>query len=610
MKPSLPLPNASSPPLLDLEKILARNVATRRFVPAAGPLGRLLGVELLNRRFLAHAIEEWGNEGSFFKACLRSVGVSYKFDLEDVRRFPKEGPLIVVGNHPFGMLDGLILGAILEEIRPDFRLLANSLLEVVEPLRPWLIGVNPFGSSRGCTENARGLRAAIQWVKEGGALAIYPAGEVASFHPRQRAVRDPEWTHHSASLARRCGATVVPIFFSGRNSLLFQSLGLIHPTLRTLLLLREMTNKSGVEIPVFIGKPIPHSELQRLPDDASRTRLLRLRTEILANRRLAPGSKLFLIPARRRPELEPVTPPGDPKQLADEVAGLPQDHKILSHKQFDVFLCHAREIPLILHEIGRLREVSFRLEGEGSGKSCDLDRFDQHYEHLFLWDREKRAVAGSYRVAKTDEVMSRFGRQGLYTFTLFKFTDEFIEALTPALELGRSFVSPDYQRAHQTLLILWWGVTSLVAREPKYYRLFGPVSISNTYSQASKALITQYLHHGRDEDLLRLAAQVRPRHPFRKRRILGVDNKHISNLFNGVEDVSSLISEIETDRKGIPVLLKHYLRMHTSLLSFNVDRQFSNCLDGLIITNLKKTDPAFLRRIMKREDMDRFLAAF
>lgn len=596
-------------PVVDLGKILARNERTRRFLPAAGPLSRLLGIELLNRRLLSEALGYWEEEGSFFKATLRRLGVSYKLDVEDVRRVPKEGPLIVVGNHPFGVLDGLILGAVLEEIRPDFRLLSNSLLETVEPVRPWLIGVNPFESSRGCSENTRGLRTAVQWVKEGGALAIWPAGEVASFRLAQRAIRDPEWTHHSATLARRCGATVVPIYFSGRNSILFQSVGLIHPTLRTLLLLREMTNKSGTEIPVFIGKPIPPAELQRLPDDASRTRLLRLRTEILANRRLSPSSKFFLIPPRRRPELEPLIPAIDAASLAAEVARLTPEHQLLSHKQFQVFLCEAGEIALTLREIGRLREQSFRLEGEGSGKACDLDEFDQHYEHLFLWDRERQAVAGSYRVARTDRVVARLGRQGLYTYSLFHFKDEFIQALTPALELGRSFVAPEYQRVHQTLLLLWRGITSISARNPRYYRYFGPVSISNTYSRASKALITQYLQHGREEDL-RLAAMVRPRHPFRQRRILGVDNKNISDLFTGVEDVSTLISDIEADRKGIPVLLKHYLRMHSSLLSFNVDRQFSNCLDGLIITNLRKTDVAFLRRIMRREDLDRFLASF
>jgi hypothetical protein len=255
-------------------------------------------------------------------------------------------------------------------------------------------------------------------------------------------------------------------------------------------------------------------------------------------------------------------------------------------------------LPNILLEIGRLREIAFRLEGEGSGKERDIDRFDAIYQHLFLWDREAQAIAGAYRVAKTDEILREHGPSGLYTSTLFRFSERFLETLTPGLECGRSFVAPAYQRAHQTLLLLWRGVTGIAGRDPRYHRLFGPVSISNTYSQASKWLMTQYLQEGRDRDLIQLAAQVRPRRPFRKRRIYGLDPTDVSDLLDGVQDVSALISNIEADGKGIPVILKHYLKMHTTLLSFNVDREFSNCLDGLIITDLYRTDRTFLKKIM------------
>jgi hypothetical protein len=274
----------------------------------------------------------------------------------------------------------------------------------------------------------------------------------------------------------------------------------------------------------------------------------------------------------------PVADPISPDTLAREVASLPAEMKHFSHNRFDAYLAPANRIPNVLLEIGRLRELAFRGEGEGSGKERDIDRFDAIYHHLFLWDRNANAIAGAYRVAKTDEIIRDHGPSGLYTSTLFKFSDRFLATLTPGLECGRSFVSPDYQRAHQTLLLLWRGVMGIAGRDPRYYKLFGPVSISNTYSQASKWLMTQYLQDGRDRDLIQLAAGVRPRRPFRKRRIYGLDPDQVSDLLDGVEDVSALISNIEPDGKGIPVMLKHYLKMHTTLLSFNVDRDFSNCL--------------------------------
>jgi len=611
----LTAPNDPSSPaigesdFIDMEALLSLSPMTRRLSGLAGPLSRILSIKHLNDLY-KQGVKDWleVGEGSFFKAALRGLGVSYKVSTEDMDRFPQTGPVLVVSNHPFGGLDGLIMGALLEEIRPDFRMLGNFMLARCEPTKPWLIPVNPYESAKNSSENAKGLRMCVQWLKEGGVLGTFPSGDVSRFNFRQRAVLDPEWHEHAISLARRCGATVVPIYTHGRNSFLFQSVGHIHPRLRTLMLPREIVNKNGTEVPISIGKPIPASQLDKLPNNQQRTRYVRMRTEFLANRKLEKETKSFVIPARK-PKLAPIMEPVDPDLIAAEVAALAPEDCWARRGKFAVYNCRADEIPNGLREIGRLREVSYREEGEGSGKSCDLDHFDEIYRHIFLWDEEHKRIAGAYRIAKTDEILPKYGKEGLYTSTLFKFSEAFLEHLTPGVEVGRSFVAPDYQRSLLPLVLLLRGVIGIAGRDPKYHRMFGPVSISNTYSQASKALMTRYLNEGRDEDLYRIAAHVRPRRPFRhRRRIWGLEGKDVSSLLNGVEDVSTLVSEIEADRKGIPVLLKHYLRMHTTLMSFNVDRQFSNCLDGLIITDLKKTDPGFLNRFLTSEEIQRLVS--
>lgn len=586
---------SSRPIFLDVAAALSGSP----LAPLAGPISHLLAIDRINSAY-DEVMALSAEEGSFFKGCLRRLSATYQISIADLDRFPQDGPVVVVCNHPFGALDGLILGAILEDIRPDFRILGNLVLSRITPVAPWIIEVNPFDHAKGTLGNARGLRAALAWLKEGKVLGMFPAGEVSRFRFRDQAVRDPLWSHHAVSLARRTGAAIVPFFIQGRNSLVFQSLGAVHPLLRTLMLPRELVNKEGHHVPVIAGRPILPGELDRLQDDERRTRYLRLRTELLAQRGAGSGkneSRLFHFPIRPSAQ-EPVAEPIPSETLAREIATLPAEALFFSLKQFDAYLTSADRLPNILLEIGRLREICFRKEGEGTGKARDLDRFDPIYEHLFLWDREAQAITGAYRVARTDLILEKYGPSGLYTSTLFRFSERFLQELTPGLECGRSFVSPDYQRTHLPLLLLWRGVTGVAGRDPRYHRLFGPVSISNTYSQASKWLMTQYLQEGRDSDLLRLASQVRPRRPFRKRRIFGVDPDQVSDLLNGVEDVSALISAIEPDGKGIPVLLKHYFKMHTTLLSFNVDRDFSNCLDGLIITDLYRTDRAFLKKIM------------
>ncbi len=372
-----------------------------------------------------------------------------------------------------------------------------------------------------------------------------------------------------------------------------------------MLLPREILNKNGVEVPVSIGKAIRPDQLDKLPNNEQRTRYVRLRTEFLANRQPHEDSKVVVIPAKA-PEQSPIIDPIDPNLIEDEVQALPPEACWNQRGKFAVYHCQADQIPNTLREIGRLREITYRAEGEGSGKDCDLDWFDSFYQHLFLWDIEARRVIGAYRVARTDEVLPKYGKDGLYTSTLFKFGDPFLEHLSPGVEVGRSFIIPEYQKSHLGLVMALGAVISIAAREPQRYRMFGPVSISNTYSQVSKAVMTRYLNDGRGEDLYRVAAAVRPRRPFRHRkRIWGVEGDDVSQLLNGVEDVSTLVSDIEADQKGVPILLKHYLRMHTTLLSFNVDREFSNCLDGLIITDMKRTSRAFLKRFLSNEEIDR-----
>lgn len=593
--------------MFDMKALLSMSPSTRFLMGLSEPISRLLSIKYLNDLYKNGVKDYTVQDGSFFKMALRGLGVSYKVTNEDLERFPQTGPVLVVSNHPFGGLDGLIMGAVLEEIRPDFRMLGNFMLASCEPTRPWLIPVNPYESAKNSAENARGLRMCVQWLKEGGVLGTFPSGDVARFTFKDRAVKDPEWHEHAISLARRCGATVIPIYVHGRNSFIFQSVGKLHPRMRTLLLPREIVNKSGMEIPVSIGKPIFPSDLDKLPNNQQRTRYVRMRTEVLANRQVRKDTKATIIPAKPQ-HLEPLIDPIDPDVLTAEIEAFPEENLWFSRGKFDLYYCKRHQIPQILREIGRLREVSYRKEGEGSGKSCDLDRFDEIYEHLFLWDREARKIVGAYRVGKTDLILPKYGKEGLYTSTLFKFKDPFLEHLTPGVELGRSFVSPEYQRNLLPLALLLRAIFSIGTRETQYNLLWGPVSISNTYSQASKALMTRYLAKGRSEDLMKIATSVRPRRPFRhRRRIFGLEGKDVSQLLDGVEGISTLISDIEADGKGIPILLKHYLRMHTTMMSFNVDRQFSNCLDGLIITDLRKTDRRFLSRILSKSEMENLI---
>jgi len=265
------------------------------------------------------------------------------------------------------------------------------------------------------------------------------------------------------------------------------------------------------------------------------------------------------------------------------------------------------QIPHILLEIGRLREMTFRAVGEGTGKAVDIDRFDHSYTHLFIWNREKKEVVGAYRLGKTDEIIRQQGVRGLYTSTLFCYKPGFFEHLGPALEMGRSFIRPEYQKSFTPLLLLWKGIGRFVVENPQYKTLFGPVSISDEYQALSRQFLVSYLKMSRYRS--DMASLVKPRKPLHAKQLRGWDiDAAVRLLKDDVENISELISCVESDRKGVPILLKQYLKLGGEIAGFNVDPAFGNVIDGLIIVDLMKTEPRMLERYQGKEGARMFLA--
>lgn len=548
--------------------------ALRRFAPSpvAGALGKLLQLESLDSLYAQ--LREQRRDEDFAEEVLRALHVRIRIQPEDLQRIPRTGPVVLVANHPYGMIEGAVLVSLLLRIRPDFRVMANGLLGLMPELRRHLILVNPFGGAE--HNNARGLRAATEWLQTGGLLAIFPAGEVSHLDFRRRGILDPAWHDSAVRLARRSSAHLLPVYFEGSNSALFQIAGLVHPRLRTALLPHELLNKRDRELEVRVGHPVTCD---------TGTEELRRRTYWLAQRGISRPR------AERR--LAPLSSPVPPELLRHELSLLPPDRQLAAGGQFEIWQTRAGETPLVLREIGRLREESFRAAGEGTGQTYDLDRFDNWYTHLVLWNRQRHQVAGAYRLCGTDR-----GRD-LYTSTLFEYAPGFFDKLGCALELGRSFIRSEYQRSYQPLLLLWRGIGAYVARNPRYRYLFGPVSISANYQPASRALMAGYLRNNcLDSDLAALAGG---RRPFPPSPLQALPQPA------GVDDLDQLVREIEPDGKGLPVLVRQYLKVGGRLCAFHLDRGFGNCLDGLIVVDLLRTEHRQVERYLGAAGATTFL---
>lgn len=219
---------------------------------------------------------------SFADRVLLGFKSSFHLPESDIARIPRSGPLVVVANHPFGGIEGVIMASLFEKIRPDFRLMANYMLEIIPEMRRHIISVDPFGGNSASRANLRPIKECIRWLKGGGALIVFPSGTVSHFHWRGCCVKDPEWNPGVGGLIRRTRAPVLPFFFKGRNGLFFQAAGMLHPRLRTILLPREIMNKSNKIFEMRAGDPVAFETLERLDDDAAIISHARERTYSLA----------------------------------------------------------------------------------------------------------------------------------------------------------------------------------------------------------------------------------------------------------------------------------------------------------------------------------------
>jgi len=575
------------------------------YVLGGRPLARFMGITGFNE-YYSRVVNDHSTI-NFFERTLRAMSIAYEVSEEDLAKIPREGPVLVVSNHPFGAADGVVLGALLTSIRDDSKLLANYLLAHMPEIQPWLIAVDPFGGSNATRSNFTAMKDTIRFLRDGGCVGTFPAGTVSHWYWKAKQITDPTWLDNTARLVHKSQATVVPVFFEGHNSVLYQILGMIHPMLRTATLPRELCKRAGTTLRLRIGQPLKYRHLKDFSNHQAMTDFLRLKTYLLAKRvgDDQPRRRFAFpkLPSRPTP-MAPIKPPAPPEELAREINALPPDQLLVRHSELRVYWAHAEEIPVVLEELGKLRERTFRMVGEGTGESTDLDRFDLYYRHLIMWDPCNRAIVGSYRIGLTDEILLTRGRQGLYTSSLFKFHPEFFERLGPALEIGRSFIVPEYQKKHASLSLLWRGLGLFIVQHPQYRSMFGPVSISQEYNAVSKDLMVKFLRKNKYDH--ELAPYVKARKP--PRGALGGSEKEAAGSVRSIEDVSALISEIEKDHKGVPVLLRHYLKLNGTLLSFNVDPEFGYCMDGLIVLDMTKGDRRLLNNYLTPEGLNTFLA--
>ena len=530
----------------------------------------------------------------FLQYTLDVIGVSLQVNnQQNLENIPREGPLLVVANHPLGGLEGVAIARLLAELRPDLRVLTNQLLRRIPELAEIFIGVDVL-SKDAAKNNIGGIKQVHSHLKQGGAILVFPAGVVSRYQVREGVIADRPWDRLVGQLVRRHQCSCLPIHVSGRNSKMFYLAGLLHPRLGTAMLPRQLTNKSGYQLPLTIGAPIPHMELASFESPRAVTEYLRISTEALApavradGKQSQQGGKQFAADVEQN-------------KLQDAIDSL-QDCRLVEHKDMDVYCAPYDRLGVIMEQIAISREVTFRMVGEGTGLEKDSDQFDPNYLHLFLWDREARKVAGAYRIGLVDQIIQKHGVKGLYTRSLYRYNQAFIDQLGPAVEMGRSFIHPDYQRRPVALNLLWRGIGAFMNDNSGYHTLFGSVSISREYTDLARALIADTLLTNYQADGFQDLVQPITPHKVKNRVWTAETLRALSNI----KILSKLVGRCDPG-KAVPVLLRHYLSLNGRLVCFNVHPHFNNSLEGLIIVDVRLCDRKTAIRFMGEEGYNRFL---
>ncbi|NOI68246.1 lysophospholipid acyltransferase family protein [Vibrio sp. 99-8-1] len=535
----------------------------------------------------------------FLRFTLEVLGIDYQVMRGSLNNVPAEGATVIVANHPLGGVEGVILAEMLLTIRSDIQILANHYLKTLPELDELFIGVDVFEGAGAVRANMKALRTANKHLAQGGLLLMFPAGEVSQLvDSKQGRLEDKEWSRSVGSLIRKNRAVTVPMYINGQNSKRFYLAEKIHPLLRTLMLGRELLNKKDEAISIAIGDQIKFKEVNKL-DDKKLVNYLRLNTYLLngsaEQNTLSLNDDTYATPVAAAMPLD---------TILQEIDKLPETAQLLISGEFEVYCTESENIPSVMHEIGRLRELNFRQVGEGTGEALDVDEFDKSYLQLFVWDRKHQRMVGAYRLGLVDVVTKNQGIDGLYSTTLFHYDQRFIDKMNcgKAIEMGRSVIAEEYQRSMSALLLLWKGIASFVYRNPHYTHLFGPVSISNEYSHEARQLLaeTMTLHHY-DLDT---ANVVKASNPLEKKNTSW--NTSLLTALGDLQLLSRVIARVDSG-KGVPVLLRQYLGLNGKLVCFNVDPAFNDALDGLIVVNLKKVPQKTLGRYMGSEQAADYL---
>jgi 1-acyl-sn-glycerol-3-phosphate acyltransferase len=546
--------------------------------PLFGALKKIIHEDDINSFLKAN---KENRDFEFIESVLDYFNFDYRVSTRCKQNIPSSGKVVIIANHPLGSLDALTLIKLVAEVRKDIKVVANDMLMQIDNLNALLIPVDNM-SGKSTKES---IKAIYDSLKNEEALIVFPAGEVSRIRPT--GIKDTNWRSGFLKFALKAKAPILPIFINAKNSTIFYTVSSINKGLSTMLLPNEMFNKHDKSIDFRVGELIPYESIN-ITSITEKDKVDLLKRHLY---KISKG-KAGVFKTQRA-----ITHPVEKKELKSALKEAKKIGSTLDNKK--IYLYRYKKNQTILKEIGRLREYTFRKVGEGTGTKIDIDKYDYYYDHIILWDEENLEIVGSYRIANGKEILDSKGIGGFYSSTLFSYSKKFVEYLPDAIELGRSFVQPKYWGS-RALDYLWQGIGAYLKNNPHIKYMYGPVSISDTYSQTAKSMLVYYYtkYYGTKSKDIVVAND--------KFVIEDDDKKLCKSIFvhdDEKKDFKALKENLSYIDALVPTLYKQYTELcegrGVEFMGFSIDKDFGDCLDGFIFVKIDKVKESKRKRYIR-----------
>jgi putative hemolysin len=515
-------------------------------------------------------------KNTFIDEVLKELDISFQYYTNELKRIPEDGAVALVSNHPLAGLDALILIKMLRERRPDLKVFGSDLPHGLGPVAKYWEIQDDWGNGK--------LKESLA---QGKAVVVFPsAGQKSSFSFSERRLRDGTWNLDKMGTLASAAVPVTPIYIRAHQTLIFHVLQNLSTRIPNLKLATDLPNIRSKAVQIRVGRTIYPKELALYAKPQDLATFIRRRVYFLSNA-LEDEPKFFNLNRPQKPK--PIAPAISANEIQSEYEFLCKADRLLDEKRdYQVFCAQAAEIPFMLKQIGRLREITFRAVGEGTNLPLDLDQFDYHYHHLILWDRSEAEIVGAYRLGIGSEIYPELGHNGFYLSTLFKFRKRIRPMLGQSLEMGRAFIIKEHQQKPLPLFVLWNGIRKVMTQHPELHYIIGCASISNSFSKFSRNLMVGFLLKNYND--ASLSDDIRPRKAYRL-KLKGESREMI--LQSKPEDLVKFdrkIEEVEPGSLRFPPLIKKYLQQKAMMVCFNVDPLFNNSLDGFMYIHRDNLD--------------------